>query len=169
MVSSPSQKYVEHYAQGVILRDNTLNEYNTFLHNMGEEATLQKIAAGYVKRNGKCRVLDVGCGNGQALHELKQHVGSVVRTLGIDLLPLRDEKMIDEFIQGDVHEVPFPHDCHVIVSFRALHEMGGFSTLLPKFARALTPGGRAYLWVRMREMVENKIQFVGEINEREEK
>jgi SAM-dependent methyltransferase len=167
-MSSHSQKYVERYSQGVILRDNSLREYNHFLRNLGENNSLEKIAAEYITKNGSCRILDVGCGNGQALHELKQHVGSLVHTLGIDLLPLSDSNMLDEFTQGDVHDVPLPTQCHLILSFRALHEMGNFSELLPRIAHALARAGRAYLWIRFREEYGNNVVFVGEMNAHEE-
>ncbi len=166
---SPTFKYVERYSQGVIIRSHTLREYNAFLWNLGEKKSLTKLASEYVKRKGSCRILDVGCGNAEALREVKQHVGSVVHTMGIDLLPLNDSHMLDEFIQGDVHGVPFPSDCDIIVSFRALHEMDHFATLFPTIANALAPGGRAYLWIRMREENEGSVSFVGEMNAREEK
>lgn len=167
-MSSPASKYVDRYSQGVILRDNTLREYNTFLHNLGENTSLEKIAANYIQKNGQCRVLDIGCGNGQALHELKQHVGSLVHTIGIDLLPLADATSLDEFTQGDALDTPFPANCHLIVSFRALHEMGHFSTLLPRIARSLSSGGRAYLWIRMRDTLNGRPAWVGEMNGEEE-
>lgn len=167
-LQSPAKKYKERYSQGVILRDNSLREYNHFLRNLGEQTSLEKIAAEYITKNGQCRVLDIGCGNGQALHELKQHVGSLVHTFGIDLLPLSDSNMLDEFTQGDVHDVPLPTQCHLILSFRALHEMGNFSQLIPRIAHALARGGRAYLWIRAREEYSGKLVFVGEMNAHEE-
>lgn len=167
-MSTHSQKYVERYSQGVILRDNTLREYNTFLRNLGEQTPLEKMAAEYIQKNGHCRVLDIGCGNGQALHELKQHAGSLVHTIGIDLLTLNDKKMLDEFLQGDVHDTPLPHHCHIILSFRALHEIGNFSELFPRVTSSLERGGRAYLWIRFREEWDAKLKFVGEMNEHEE-
>lgn len=167
-MSSPAKKYVERYSQGVILRDNSLREYNMFLRNLGEETPLEKIAGEFVQKKGACRILDIGCGNGQAMHELKQHVGSLVHTMGIDLLPLADPTMIDEFTQGDVLQVPFPTDCHLIVSFRALHEIGNFAELLPRIAQSVAHGGRAYLWIRVRDMSTGNAQWVGEMNATDE-
>jgi SAM-dependent methyltransferase len=168
MMVSPASKYVERYSQGVILRDNSLREYNHFLRNLGEKTPLEKIAAEYIQKNGQCRVLDIGCGNGQALHELKQHVGSLVHTMGVDLLPLHDAVSLDEFTQGDALDTPFPANCHLIVSFRALHEMGHFSTLLPRIAQSVARGGRAYLWIRMRDTFNGRLEWVGEMNAKEE-
>jgi len=163
-----ANKYLERYAQGVILRDQTLKQYNTFLQNLGEHTPLEKIAGEYVHTKGVCRIFDIGCGNGQALHELKQHVGSLVHTIGVDLLPLADASMLDEFIQANVHDAPLPRDCDIIVSFRALHEMGNFSILLPRIARALARGGRAYLWIRFRD-TQGGHAFEGEMSANEEK
>ncbi len=162
-----AQKYRERYAQGVILRDQTLKQYNTFLQNLGENTPLEKMAAEYIRQKGSCRILDIGCGNGQALHEVKQHVSSLVHTVGVDLLPLEDSRMLDEFIQGDVHTVPLSRECDIIVSFRALHEIGNFSTLLPRIAHALAPGGRAYLWIRFRD-AHGTHAFEGEMSRVEE-
>jgi SAM-dependent methyltransferase len=164
-----SAKYEEKYSLGVILRDNTLKEYNTFLQNLGEYTPLQKMTAEYVKQKGSCRVLDIGCGNGQALHELKQHVSSLVHTAGIDLLPLHDKKMLDEFTCGNVHDVPLPSECDIILSFRALHEMGSLEKLIPRITKSLASNGRAYLWVRFRYVNHGKILLEGEMNEHEEK
>lgn len=164
-----ARKYREKYAQGVIIRDNDLSTYNQFLHNLGENKTLLEIVRTILQRKKSCRVLDVGCGNANALHELKQHAGMGVYTMGIDLLPLEHASYVDEFIQGDVHESPIPGACDLIVSFRALHEMGGFAVLLPRLAHALAPGGRAYLWVRAREYANGGPAFVGEMNPLEEK
>ena len=166
-LENTAKKYRERYAQGVILRDQTLKQYNTFLQNLGEHTPLEKLAGEYIQTKGACRILDIGCGNGQALHELKQHVSSLVHTAGVDLLPLEDASMLDEFIQGDVHTVPLPRECDIIVSFRALHEMGNFSTLLPRIAHALARGGRAYLWIRFRD-AEGTHSFEGEMSRSEE-
>lgn len=164
-----ARKYREKYAHGVIIRDNDLSAYNQFLHNLGENKTLLEIVRTILQRKKSCRILDVGCGNANALHELKQHAGAGVHTIGIDLLPLEHASYVDAFIQGDVHESPIPGECDLILSFRALHEMGDLSTLLLRFAAALAPAGRAYLWIRMREYANGGPVFVGEMNILEEK
>lgn len=169
MVQSHAQHYREKYEQGVIRRDHTLNLYNQFLENLGEKQSLEELVARILVRKKIVRILDIGCGNGNALAELKQLFGEKVYTLGIDLIPPDTKENVDEFLEGDVHEVPIPMECDLILSFRALHEMGNLSKLIPKLAKSLTPGGRAYLWIRMREANEGKPVFVGEMNTAEEK
>ncbi len=168
MVQSHAQKYREKYEQGVIRRDHTLSLYNQFLENLGEKQTLEDLVARILVRKKTVRILDVGCGNGNALAELKQLFGEKVYTLGIDLIPPDTKENVDEFLEGDIHEVPIPHECDLILSFRALHEMGNLSKLIPKLARSLAHGGRAYLWIRMREANEGTPVFVGEMNKDEE-
>lgn len=169
MVSSPADKYREKYSQGVILRDHTLNLYNQFLENLGEKQTLEHIVERILARKSVCRILDVGCGNANALRALKELFGEHIYTLGIDLLPPDDKQNVDEFLEGDIHDVPIPHACDLVLSFRALHEMGNLLKLVPKLAHSLAPGGRAYLWIRIRDAHEGTPQFVGEMNGNEER
>ncbi len=163
------KKYLGKYSHHVIIRDNDLHTYNHFLQNAGETKTIEDLIDQFLKTKTRVRVLDIGCGNGQALHELKERFSARIHTIGIDLLPLENPEMLDEFIQGDVHEAPLPQNCDLILSFRSLHEMGNLPPLIPRIALSLTQGGRAYLWVRMRDYFEQKIVFSEEMSAEEEK
>ncbi len=166
--SQRAQKYVDQYSQGVIIRDHSLELYDQFLQNLGENQTLEQLVQRVLRRKEVCRILDVGCGNANALQKLKELFGKRIHTMGIDLLPPVVQKGLDQFIEGDVHTQTFPERCDLIVSFRSIHQMGGIRTLVPVVARALEKGGRAYCWIRMREAPEGKPEFVGEMSEREE-
>lgn len=165
----PSSHYKEKYAQGVIRRDHSLELYDQFLANLGEKQPLEQLVHRVLRRKTPCRILDIGCGEGNALAKLKELYGERIHTAGIDLIPLTHKKNVDEFVEGDVHEAALPIDCDIILSFRSLHEMGGLKTLIPKLAHSLAKGGRAYLWIRMRDASEGNPEFVGEMNEQEEK
>ncbi|MDP2666799.1 MAG: class I SAM-dependent methyltransferase [Candidatus Diapherotrites archaeon] len=166
MPTPQATKYLALYEQDVIVRDNTLSLYDTFLRNMGESKTLIQIIQDLLKEKKRIRLLDIGCGNAQVLHELKTHFGDRVHTMGVDLLPPFYPP--DEFLQGDVHELPLPLECDLILSFRALHEMGNLPSLLPRIARALGKGGKAYLWVRLRVIEANSDQLEGEMTPTDE-
>ncbi|MFH0970679.1 MAG: class I SAM-dependent methyltransferase [Candidatus Diapherotrites archaeon] len=162
-------KYKEKYAQGVIIRDHSLEEYNRFLHTAGENQTIEKIIHRILRRKETCQLLDIGCGNGNALHTLKKLYHSRLITIGMDLIPPQQMEGIDTFIEGDVHAQTIPTECDLILSFRALHEMGKIAHLLSRIGESLSKGGRAYAWIRMRDRIGGKTVFLGEMNETEEK
>ncbi len=169
-VNNPARakKYFERYAQGVVIRDHSLELYDRFLENLGEKQSLEQLVHRVLRRKEKCRLLDLGCGNANALREIKGLFGKRVHTIGMDLLSPSIIQGVDEFIEGDVHAQSFPGACDLILSFRSIHEMGGIRSLIPAIASSLEKGGRAYCWIRMRESPEGKTLFVGEMNEREE-
>jgi SAM-dependent methyltransferase len=164
--SNVAGKYRKRYRQGVINRDNDLKTYNHFLMTLGEFISLEQLVGMANMRKDVCRILDIGCGNAQALGMLKKEFGPRVFVSGIDLLPPAVE--LDGFIEGNIHAVNFPKKFDLIISFRSLHEMGGLENLIPKIASSLAPKGRAYLWIRIREIVSGKPIFTGEMNEKEE-
>lgn len=161
-----TQKYLERYRLGVISRDNSLEQYNYFLQTMGEKKSLEEIVSKIIIEKEKCRILDLGCGNAQALLEIKEKFSETVFTAGIDLIPAKTK--IDVFIEGNIHEVIFPKEMDIIISFRALHEMGFVEKIIPKITQSLSSGGRAYLWLRIREVITGESLFTGEMNEKEE-
>jgi trans-aconitate methyltransferase len=161
-----AKKYTEMYNLGVIIRDHALNDYNTFLSHLGETKTLPQLVEEVLARKKQCRVFDIGCGNGQALAELKMQFGKRVHVAGIDLIPCTSK--LDEFMQGDAVEWDWPRHEDLIVSFRAAHEMGNLSKILTKILANLTPGGKAFIWVRIKENVTGKPKYLGEMTVEEE-
>ncbi len=160
--SARVHKTKEKYSVGLVSRDNDLKNYNYFLSTLGETHTLEEIIDTYAAKQKLVRVLDLGCGNAQALHELKEKMGKKVRTIGMDLLPLETKKL-DEFVEGDAIVKELPKDCDVIISFRALHDMGHIAEVLSKVAYALRTKGKAYLWIRLKED-NDPAKFTGEMS-----
>ncbi len=168
MLSHPQRvkKYTQLYELGVIIRDHAVNDYNGFLSSMGEEKNLVQLVEDTLTRKKQCRILDIGCGNGQALMELKTQFGKRIHVAGIDLLPCTSK--LDEFIQGDAVEWEWPRHEDLILCFRAAHEMGNVSKFLTKILTNLTQGGKAFVWIRTKEIINGKSKYLGEITIEEE-
>ncbi len=165
-----AQKYTEEYAQGVIIRDHSLETYTQFLHRAGETQRMEQLVQRVLRRKETCCVLDIGCGNANALRTLNELFGKRVHTVGVDLVPPAEKKGVDVFLEGDAHNLEWGEAFDLIFSFRVLHQMGELVHILTKIGKSLSPGGRAYVWIRMREPSGNgTFRFVGEMNEEEER
>jgi len=128
---------------------NLLELYNKFLENVGEKKTLQQLVESAIKRKGKAVVLDVGCGNAGALHELKKRYGAGVETRGIDME--QTEQAIDLFVKGDFLKAELPQKNDLVFSFRTLHEAGETEKIVSKIEQSLAPLGKAVLLIRVRD------------------
>jgi SAM-dependent methyltransferase len=161
--------YRAKYDLGVLDRSNSLSKYDDFLANMGEHLTLAALVAQKIerRRSGPVRVLDIGCGTGGALSELKERFTERVETLGVDLLPCQDTR-VDQCIAGDAWTVPFPPDCGVVFSFRALHEIGHSADLVSKVCASLSDNGTALLSFRVATVEDGKRTFLGEMSTADE-
>ncbi len=126
--------------------ENTLDLYNTFMHNLGLDEPLEDLIEKNLDKGHAFRVLDIGCGNAGALRDLKHRFDKRVHTIGVDLQT--PALLPDEFIQADAARSPLPANLGLIVSFRALHEIGHVQTILRQTAAALAPRGRAILAIR---------------------
>ena len=115
-----------------------------------------------LKKQKTVKILDVGCGEGQALAELKEKFGKQVKVCGIDLLPAKAS--LDEMVVGDALKKEWPKGCDLIISFRALHEIGNPEKVLEKAEKALIIGGKAILLFRAMEFNEGKLSWQGEMN-----
>lgn len=160
------KKYTEIYALDVIIRDHTLHEYDAFLHHLGETKTLSQLAEEVLARKKQCRVFDVGSGNGQALAALKQLYGKRIHTAAIDLIPATSK--LDDFIIGDAYEKDWPLHMDLVVSFRTFHQIGHIAKLLNKVVASLMNGGKAYIWIRVKETNNGKTKYLGEMDVDEE-
>ncbi|MFA4907259.1 MAG: methyltransferase domain-containing protein [archaeon] len=156
-----AQRNEKKYSSGIVEADCSLEKYDSFLKNAGANENLEGICLGIAERGGTARLLDIGCGNGKALWELKQKLWKKVWICGMDLV--KPEFKLDEFIGGDALEKEFPCEADLIVSFRALHEIGFPEKILEKCCSALASGGRAILSFRAMEFREGKLAYLGEM------
>lgn len=147
-------------------REGNLAAYELYFRNMelgfGLKQAIEKKLAG--KEN--VRVLDIGCGKATALRELKQIFGENIYAIGIDAIK-EENPGIDEFIHGSALETVFPGDCDIIVSFRAIHEIGHIKKVAEKVEKALSKNGEAFLSIRCQEFRETRVENLGKINQQD--
>jgi len=160
------KKYVEKYSLGVVEIENSLESYNTFFKNMGFKEPIEKLIEKRLEDKVFVRVLDIGCGNGGFLAELKKEFDEEIHTIGMDLLA--PEKMPDQLVLGDALEMEFPKDIDFVFSFRALHEVGEPEKMVEKIHNSLSHGGKAFLSFRTLDLYTGG-KGIGEIAAKETK
>ena len=142
---------------------NSLALYDGFLANLGLGNNLEGLIRETLQTQAVCRVLDIGAGNAGALTELKKKFGQRVQVIGLDLFA--PSGPVDEFLVGDANSLEWPKDCNLVISFRAMHEMGRTEHLLRKTAATLAPGGLAVLSIRAQYEAKNAIFPQGKLHE----
>ena len=160
------KKYVDKYSLGVVEIENSLESYNTFFRNMGFKETIEQLVEKRLEDRVFVRVLDIGCGNGGFLADLKKIFTENIHTIGMDLLA--PEKHPDQVILGDALEAQFPIDVDFVFSFRSLHEIGEPEKMVEKIHNSLTKGGRAFLSFRTLDLYMDG-KGIGEIGAKETK
>ncbi len=156
------KELTERYRTGVLDNHNSLEQYNGYLRNQGEPRTLQQLISNRLAKKPHLRVLDIGCGDAGALSELKKEFGDQLSVIGIDLVT-PPQKKVDAFLPGDALSVPFPSECDVVFSFRALHEAGRIKDVIEKVLDCLAKDGVALLSIRVAEPVAGKPVFLGQM------
>lgn len=152
-----AKEYKKLYSLGIKDRNNSMQDYNFFLKNLGVKK-LEEL----VEEREKPRVLDIGCGEGNALKELKKLYREKVYTTGIDLVKPESIEGIDSFIEGNALEEEFGEQ-DIVVSFRALHEIGSLEEISEKTAECLKERGIAVLSAR----IQNENGFLGEMKQKD--
>ncbi|GEM_PF-1576298 len=165
--SDRAKEYTERYSIGVIERNSRLSDYNRFLANQGESASIEDLVSKLLLKKKKIRIFEIGAGTGDALAELKKRFGKKVECIGIDLLLISD-KTIDRRMEGDALQADFPAGCDLVFSFRALHEVGSVSEIIPKVCECLSENGLGLLSFRVSDWVNNKKIFRGEMTPKDE-
>lgn len=140
------KKYLDKYSLGVVETGNSLQSYNSFYKNMGFPEPIEKLIESRLNDKVFVRVMDIGCGNGGFLFDLKKMFGDGVHTIGLDLLA--PENAPDQVVVGDALEAEFPKDVDFIFSFRSLHEIGEPEKIVKKAFGSLAAGGKAFLSFR---------------------
>lgn len=141
-------------------RANSIAKYDFFLKNMRAETTLEKEVKKVLARKKNCRLLDLGCGQAEALKELKEKFGDKATIIGIDLLPVSG---LDEFVEGKVPQCVFPQKIDLAFSFRAMHEFSPIEKFFEKLSTCLASGGKAFLSVRCQQLVGSQLLFHGNL------
>ncbi len=165
------EEYLAHlralYASGLKERENDVALYDSYLENMHAGTTLHALVDAVLTRQPVAHVLDIGCGDGGMLRALVLHYGARVRATGLDLVAPQNAAPPVTFLTGDAVRERLPDDCDVVVSFRAMHEIGALDAMLPAVARTLAPHGRAYLSIRIAEFRDGRIEPQGAITPRD--
>lgn len=147
-------------------REAGLASYELFFTNMGLGFGLKEAVEKKIGQNKKIRVFDLGCGKAVALGELKQVFGERVFAIGLDAIK-EENHQIDEFITGDALQEEFPKNCDIVVSFRAMHEIGSCKKIIEKIEKSLAEKGRAFLSIRCQEFKDNRIRNLGKITQKD--
>src|SRR3989344_25479 len=80
------KKYLDKYSLGVVEIENSLDSYNSFYRNMGFSEPIEKLVEKRLEDRVFVRVLDIGCGNGGFLADLKKIFDEHIHTIGADFL-----------------------------------------------------------------------------------
>ena len=141
------KKYIEKYSLGVVETENSLEQYNSFFKNMGFKETIDELIEKRLKDEKVfVRIMDIGCGDGGFLADLKKKFDEEIHTIGLDLMAA--EKKPDTMIIGDAAEIDFPKELDFVFSFRSLHEIGEPEKIVEKIYESLAKGGKAFLSFR---------------------
>ncbi len=140
------KKYLDKYSLGVVDIENSRESYNSFFKNMGFKETIEGLIEKRLEEKVFVRVMDIGCGNGGFLSDLKKIFDEGIHTIGVDLFTA--EKAPDQIVVGDALDLELPVDVDFIFSFRALHEIGEPEKIVKKVYNSLAVGGKAFLSFR---------------------
>ena len=144
-------------------RSNSLKEYEFYFAQASPEKGLEDIIQEIISEKGKCRLMDIGCGNAEALSELKEKFADKLHTTGIDLSEAG--KLPDAFIKGDAITEAFPIEIDITVCFRVAHEIGSIRKLFEKTMACLSVDGTAYFLIRALKPENGKLEFEGKMKE----
>ncbi|HLC36923.1 MAG TPA: class I SAM-dependent methyltransferase [archaeon] len=156
-----SEKYRKKYSLNVVDRSNSIKLYNSFLEKFSPILSLESLIDSALSEKNKITVFDLGCGEGQALKELKEIYKDKIKVMGLDLLPAK--AALDEFIEGSALEKDFPKEVDLLFSFRAMHEMDSMKKLIEKIISSLALHGKAVLSIRLIDLIDSDPKFSGEI------
>ncbi|MCH7902395.1 class I SAM-dependent methyltransferase [archaeon] len=160
------KKYAEKYSVDVVDTENSLESYNGFYKNMGFGDSIEKLIEKKLEEKVFVRVMDLGCGNGGFLEDLKKQFQESIHTIGVDLLTA--EKKPDEMIMGDALSSKFPKNLDFVFSFKTLHEIGEPEKIVEKVYASLADKGKAFLSFRTMDLY-SKGKGIAELGEKEVK
>ena len=118
-----------------------------------------KMVLPVIKRYGKCRCLDIGCGfKAQLLRDLEQHIEMGV---GIDFkAPLIQSKAIQTFPLQLQSTLPFKDESFDVVTMLAvLEHLSNHNDILDEIRRVLKPGG-AFVFTVPSKLAKPVLEFL---------
>lgn len=109
-------------------------------------------------------VADIGCGQGKALHEVKNKYGSKVLVIGFELIPLITHAGLDRLVVGNFEENALSQDLEesidLVVSDQVFrYFLEPFGKPYEKVVRMLTPGGTAMIDVFGCELLKSREEY----------
>ncbi len=124
----------------------------------------------HVAREGRPKVLEIGCGTGNFLGELSQSgeyeiIGSEAYLAGLRYARMRRPGI--EFIQLDALQMPFEREFDVVGAFDVIEHIDDDVVVLANIRKALKPGGVAiisvpqhrFMWSELDELVHHKRRY----------
>ncbi|GEM_PF-2669542 len=117
--------------------------------------TTRKVAA-IIKEKGKCRILDLGCGSGRFLAQLKRIFGEKVETHGLSIQNPKNPK-IDKMHVGLFETARFAGKFDIIVSNHSLQYALNTSMAVQNACNSLEKGGEAFLHIGGKESPFTKV------------
>ncbi len=133
-------------------RRRTLSRYSNLMQINLEEKIMNMI----ISKNRKIKILDIGCGKGNALAEVKNKFETSVETHGLRLTGKTEERftadllaqgMIDKLHVGSIENYLFKQKFDLIVSFAGFHYISNVPLGLEKVCNSLTKKGEAILQI----------------------
>ncbi len=152
LVVAPSDSNALREALRNLLNDNdkrramsqAAHERSTTLYNW--DGIIKKIRGVYQVLT-ECRVLDLGCGNGDYVAHLQQQ-GMSVTGVDIDVLSARAKYPHLDFYEMQSSHLDFPDGSFdKIISHDVLEHVADFERTIAEISRILTPGGSAEITV----------------------
>ena len=116
----------EHEGEGRIWLNNIFSFEMSFSRDFSEYAKLFSIDIWSVleeylhTRSSPVVVVDIGCGRGDALNEIKEKHGDRVQTVGFDFVRLPSHASLDRLVAGNFEQLVIPEDlkgtAHIVIS-----------------------------------------------------
>ena len=101
-----------------------------------------------IDMQGKCNLLEVGCGNGAVSKHIARKYPFEVTGVDIDQEMIRsaDKGIFDipniRFVEADATSLPFPDENYnIVLSFGVMHHVSSWLEALAEIRRVLKPGG----------------------------
>jgi len=98
----------------------------------------------------KGKILEVGCGFGRTLHELKNHTGAILH--GIELSPIAVEKAVNHysgiiFEVADCEDMTYDREYDLVICSQTLEHVDNPKICIARMMKAVKKGGYIFITV----------------------